>query len=154
MVFNVVENIQNIQNRNGNIREKAAGFTVTVVLFESKLLHQTDLNINALRPCLYEMSKSHFFLSYFKYFKPRLVQCLNKLWHWTIFTPLPSHWLHIDVPCVRWEGFPQILPDLNHHRGDKKKSILRSKAVQFWGGGNAGHGEKEEICRQLEWEGG
>lgn len=82
--FLVEENIQNIHRQYQTAWEKATNFTLTGVRSESKLSHQTDLNINALRPCLYEMSKSlffFFFLSYFKYFKPWLVQCLNKLWH-------------------------------------------------------------------------
>lgn len=54
----VLKVIEDIHRQNQTSWEKAVDFTPTAVLSESKLSHQTDLNINALRLCLYEMSKS------------------------------------------------------------------------------------------------
>lgn len=68
-----------------------------------------------------------FFLGYFEYFKPGLVQCLNKLWHWAILTLLSNHRLHIDVPCVQQGGFPLNTP--------WPESSTRGQKVPFFRGG-------------------
>lgn len=103
------------------------GGLLALAYSESMLSHRTDLNINAKRPWLHEMSKSYFFfLGYFEYFKPGPVQCLNKLWHWAILTLFSNHWLLIDVPCVQWGGFPLNTP--------WPESSIRGQKVPFWRG--------------------
>lgn len=88
-----------------------------------------------LRPCLYETSKSHFF------FFPRVA--LNTSSHgwfnvWinygteTFLLLCPAaDYILMSLVCGGKDFHRQLSPDLNHHRGDKKKIlILRSKAVQ------------------------
>ena len=78
------------------------------------------------------MSKSYFFfLSYFKYFKPESVECLNKWWHWAIPTLFCSHWLHIDVPSVWREGFPLNTPWLESSTGGQRVPFLGGEQYSF-----------------------
>lgn len=128
-MFNAVENVQSIHRQYQTGREKAAGFTLAVALSESRLSHQTDLNINALPPRLYEMSKSHFFSWV----------TLNTSSHgwfnvWINYGTEPflllcpaTDYILMSLVCGG-KDFHRILPDLNHHRGDKNKIHLKEQS--------------------------
>ena len=126
---------------------------LALVYYESMLSHQTDLNINAKRPWLHEMSKSYFFLGYFEYFKPGPVQCLNKLWHWDILTLSPTaDYILMSLVC-REGGFPLNTAWPESSTWGQKVPFFGG-ARRFSSGGNRDCGEGDEICRELKWDSG
>lgn len=79
------------------------------------------------------LKASFFFVGYFEYFKPGPVQCLNKLWHWAIFTlslqPPTTYWCPL---CAVRGDFHWKHPDLNHVQTDKRFLFLGGGERQFW----------------------